>query len=311
MSALLWTVLGLAGVVVSGDFVYSRVIHHRMRKWEAGVERTDEGVRVSCVDFTMGTGSTVLLLVHGFADSPAVYRRMAPELAAEGFTCRAIRLTPFAERLDGPTGPLLDKWLAAVDAECDRLRESHEQVWIVGHSMGAVLAMRQALDHPDKVDGLVLLAPLFRVSSARSPVLSPETWHKLAECFLHFSKVIENPVPLDARDPEVAGKHPMDRFVAREVFRALFPLAEDARRRAATLRHPVLMVVPPRDMVVDSAAARAAFEQIPSENKRFFADADSGHVTPLDFGYRRVASLVCEYVRDGRHECTVHAGIVE
>lgn len=167
--------------------------------------------------------------------------------------------------------------------------------------MGAALAMRHALDYPESIDGLVLLAPLMQVSGARSPVLRPETWYRLAEVFLHFTRVIENPVPLDVRDADVRNTHPLDRFVAREVFHALFPLVDDIQTRAAELDHPVLMVVSPHDVVVDSDAARVVFDRIASSDKQLFIDEDSAHVTPLDFGWRRVADAVCEHVRNAGH----------
>src|SRR5206468_12893176 len=77
---------------VGGDLLYSLVVGHLYRRWEAGIERDADGVRLGCREFTLGEGKDAVLLVHGFGDSPAIFRRIAPALAAKGFACHALRL---------------------------------------------------------------------------------------------------------------------------------------------------------------------------------------------------------------------------
>src|SRR5687768_5379807 len=92
----LTAILVFVGVWLLGDFLYSRIIAWRVARWETTIERHPNGVRVGCEDFTVGSGETALLLVHGINDSPAMWRKMAPRLAEQGFTCRAMRLPGFA-----------------------------------------------------------------------------------------------------------------------------------------------------------------------------------------------------------------------
>src|SRR5579871_5198861 len=81
------------------DFSYSLLVQFQYARWEAGIVRDPDGVRRGCREFTVGRGDTALLLIHGFSDSPAVFRRMAPDLAARGFACRAMRLDRKSTRL--------------------------------------------------------------------------------------------------------------------------------------------------------------------------------------------------------------------
>ncbi|MCH8922653.1 MAG: hypothetical protein IIA67_05840, partial [Planctomycetes bacterium] len=68
--------IGLACLIalwLAGDFLHSRVVRFRLARWERRIERDEDGVRLGCADFTLGSGETALLLVHGFGDSPAVF----------------------------------------------------------------------------------------------------------------------------------------------------------------------------------------------------------------------------------------------
>src|SRR5215210_4801668 len=99
--------------------------------------------------FQAGSGRSVALL-HGFGGSAANWTLVAPALAER---CRVLvpelpghggssALPGPAERLD----PYADRMAALLD----------EPVVLVGHSLGAVVALRMAIRHPNIVRGLVL-----------------------------------------------------------------------------------------------------------------------------------------------------------
>jgi alpha-beta hydrolase superfamily lysophospholipase len=106
----------LIGILLwlAGDFGYSRYVAWRIAGWEKSIQRTNDGVLAGCEDFAMGSGAEAVLLVHGINDSPAVWRRMAPELAAAGWHVRAMRLPGFAEPLAGYSAHSAEKWVEAV-----------------------------------------------------------------------------------------------------------------------------------------------------------------------------------------------------
>ncbi len=85
-------------IFYGAGFAYSRVVDRRAAAWEKTVERNPDGIRLDSLDYQVGEDDPVLLMIHGFGDSPVVFTEMSVELARRGFTCKAIRLPGFAER---------------------------------------------------------------------------------------------------------------------------------------------------------------------------------------------------------------------
>lgn len=102
-----------------------------------------------------------LLLLHGFASSPAIYRAMIPALTDyDALVCPA--LPGHAENLAAFTSVNADEWVAAAEAACEALVEQYETVEIVGLSLGGLLAHHLAAKYPIK--HLYLLAPAFKLT---------------------------------------------------------------------------------------------------------------------------------------------------
>lgn len=55
------------------------------------------------------------------------------------------------------------EWLQAVETELDALLAAHERVYVVGHSMGTLLAILAARKRPERIAGLLLLAVPLRI----------------------------------------------------------------------------------------------------------------------------------------------------
>lgn len=126
-----------------------------------------------------GSGPPVVLL-HGLAGSSAWWRYTTPALARQ-FTTYAPDLVGFG-RSRGPLratiadrAELLAEWMEAVG-----LPTSH----IIGHSMGAQIAIHLAAAHPERIAKLVLVSaagiprPVAITQAARllSEIIPPRAW---------------------------------------------------------------------------------------------------------------------------------------
>lgn len=102
-----------------------------------------------------GRGRPVLL-VHGLGASSVHWKAVGPILA-ERYHPIAVDLPGFGR--SPATQPTLTV-ASAVDALSRHLLEMGESAVVVGNSMGGLLAMLLAARHPERVDGLVLIAPV-------------------------------------------------------------------------------------------------------------------------------------------------------
>lgn len=111
-------------------------------------------------DFLLPGGRPAALLVHGYPGTPLEMRPLAEALNERGWTCRGILLPGFGRQIETLPQRRWTEWLSAVLEALSALRADHAPLLLVGHSMGAALALSAAAR--SQVDGLALLAPFWR-----------------------------------------------------------------------------------------------------------------------------------------------------
>lgn len=295
----LWAAFITIAIWMLGDFVYSWMISRRIDAWEEEVERDADGVRLGCREYTLGNGSSAVLLIHGINDSPAAYHKLAPELAGAGFTCRVMRLPGFAMPIEQYAQTNRRQWIAAIASEVADLSENHNRVHIVAHSLGGAAAIGYLADAPKRGGKTVLIAPAIEVSSKRSPILSSRTWHTLGSHLLVFTRVTESPFGLDARGVTEEEYPWRTRFAPRTLFDETFALIDENRGRARDITDPLLMILAREDQVIDVPAAERFFQDVRSEDKQLMLLVNSGHAVTIDNDWRLVAKEIAAFLRDG------------
>ncbi|MDR2014562.1 MAG: alpha/beta fold hydrolase [Azoarcus sp.] len=107
------------------------------------------------------SGSAGVLLIHGLTGTPNELRYVARGLQAAGFETECVRLAGHC----GTEADLLatgwKDWFASVEQAAGELRKKVRHLFVAGLSMGAVLALKYAIEYPDKVDGLGLYGTTF------------------------------------------------------------------------------------------------------------------------------------------------------
>jgi len=279
------------------NLLHTAWVETRRFFWERRVTREASGLLPGASAYRIGDGPVALLFIHGFADTPCIWRRMTRHLAKKGpFTCRALRLEGCAEPAALARRQSLPRWRAQIADEIIRLRETHETVWLVGHSMGGALALDAALRSPASVDGVAVFAPLIEVARKRSPLLPPSVWFRIARVALGLSPTFESPFSADGvavDDPSFT--YTRDRFIPFCVYRGLFELVRANRGLSARLDKPVFAVTAARDSVVDTPAALRWLAGCPGP-KEVRELPDIGHVIPLETGWQPLADGLAAFI---------------
>lgn len=125
----------------------------RRDRWVHGLTR-DGGPEIHFVEH--GSGEPVLLL-HGFPDFWYMWRHQIPVLAANGFRVIALDLRGY-NRSDAPVGIrnyTIDKLTGDVLGVMDTL--GLHSAHVVGHDWGGVIAWKLAIDHPERIQKLVVI----------------------------------------------------------------------------------------------------------------------------------------------------------
>ena len=118
-------------------------------------ERVIDGIFVR----TAGTGSPVLLL-HGYPQTHAMWRHVAPPLVAAGHRVVSADLRGYGRSHKPPAGDrheAYSKRTMAAELVAVMAALGHERVAVVGHDRGGRVSYRMALDHVDVVTKLAVL----------------------------------------------------------------------------------------------------------------------------------------------------------
>lgn len=111
----------------------------------------------------------VIVLAHGAAEHSGRYGWTAERLGERGYAVWAIDHRGHG-RSDGPRAYLdrIDHAVADLDQLVDRAAAAHPDtpLFLLGHSVGGCISLAYAVQHQDKLDGLLLSAPVAALEAA-------------------------------------------------------------------------------------------------------------------------------------------------
>jgi carboxylesterase len=122
-------------------------------------------------EFHLRGGRSGVLLIHGLTGTPTEMRFVGNGLHRAGFTVVGVQLAGHC----GDESDLLatgwPDWYASVVAAAERLQQQVDHLFVAGLSMGAVLALKLAIDRPHEVDGVGLYGTTFFHDGWATPVI--------------------------------------------------------------------------------------------------------------------------------------------
>lgn len=251
------------------------------------------GVRLPYVDHGDQSGRPVVML-HGLSDSWRSFEGVLPHLPS---SIRALAVTLRGHGdATRPEGYALHDVGDDVVALLDEL--GIESAVIMGHSMGTIVAERIAIDHPDRVDGLVLMGarPTFAVPDmdelheAVSMLTDPVDPGFIRE---FQESTIVRPVAPGLVDMVVAESSKLPARVWQRLMRDT--VLVDFSAELGSIAAPTLIVAGERDDFAPPEAAEALRSAIPGA--RLVSYAAAGHAMHWE-DPARVAAEMTSFVTD-------------
>lgn len=255
-------------------------------------------------------GPAAVLLIHGLTGTPAEMRFVGSALARRGYTVACPQLAGHCGSVAELKATRWQDWYASVERALEALAARHEQVFVAGLSMGALLALELAARRPEKVAGLALLSAIFffdgwNVPKWRQRLLLPLVLHTPLRYFLSWEEkppygikdeharrlvtaILEN---RDARTADKIGHFNKPATVLLEGFR----LIRAARASLPAVHAPTLIVHAQEDDMASTANAEFIARSIAARTVETCLLDDTYHVLVLDRRRHEVAARMASF----------------
>ena len=207
------------------------------------------------------------VIAHGLGEHSGRYDRFARWFAARG--ARVFALDHRGHGLSqGQRGHAerLTVLLDDLDRVITEARAGAPQLplVLVGHSWGGLLAIAYALEHPDRVDRLVVSAPALRIK-ARIPPHKRIAARILPRLLPRLALANEVDPATLSRDRSVGDAYARDPLVhdriSGRLYEETFARGGELISRASDVRMPVLVLHGEDDRLIDPQGSRAFFER--------------------------------------------------
>ena len=109
------------------------------------------------------TAKGVVVFIHGFMGSPRQFDNLAAAVHKHGYAVASLLLPGHGVDLKEFAAATTESWLNHVYAEVERLSVYYDKIYLVGHSMGSLLAINAA-SRFNQVCGLFLTACPFKLN---------------------------------------------------------------------------------------------------------------------------------------------------
>lgn len=226
-----------------------------------------------------------ILFVHGILGNREFFDFLVPHIPAD--------MTVVNLLLSGHGGSALDfgrasmaQWRDDVHSALARLRESHDTVYVVAHSMGTLFAIEEAVGR--FADSLFLLNPPLKIRFTKSLFVTPLK--------VFFNKI----APDDVRTQDAVKAYGIERdpnllhyvgWIPR--YMELFAEIRRVRPLAGRLEVPVTAFFTERDEMVSPSGAEF-FSPVDSADVHVLPESGHYHYTPRERS--RIVEAFCRFI---------------
>jgi carboxylesterase len=238
--------------------------------------------------FRLGTGPTGALLIHGFTGSPAEMRGLGETLANHGLTALGPRLPGHGTRPEDLIGVSWRDWAAEVDRAYRDLQLACDRVFVIGLSLGSMLALWLGVHNPG-IAGLIVMAPPVYLQQPLLPLTPVLKW------FIRFRE--QGPeTHSDLGDEEARNRVWCYDRVPIAGAAEVFWLQRQVRRRLRGISQPILVIQGRRDAEVPARSAKKVYARVQSADRTLCWFDNSGHNLLVDVEREAVWNTCTQWI---------------
>lgn len=244
----------------------------------------------------------VFLLVHGLGAHTARWDFLAGFLARSGFSSYGIELRGFGRTPERPRGHVdsLRVWERDVLRlyEIAVAQNPGRKIFVLGESIGSLIAFNMACRFPDAFAGQVLISPDFK-NGLKFPLSAYLTIGALI--LFKPQKTIQVPFTSAMCTRDTAYQEVMDqspdelRVASLKCLLSILSEQGKSTRLAKDLRIPSLFLISGTDLLVDERASRKLFKKLTLEDKTILEYPEMLHALSIDLGRDRVFQDILDW----------------
>jgi len=234
-------------------------------------------------------GPTGVLLCHGFTGSPQSLRPWAEYLAPEGLTISLPRLPGHGTTWQEMNRTRWEDWYAEVDRAFGELQATTSEIFVMGLSMGACLALRLAELNGAAVSGLVLVNPSI-TADTKLFLLAP-----VLKVFIPSLKGIGSDIKKEGSTELAYDRTPI------RAASTLPGLWKVTQRDLDKVTAPTLVYHSTEDHIVGPASLAILRKALPATRLEVIECTNSYHVATLDNDAEAIFAGSLDFVRSHSH----------
>jgi carboxylesterase len=233
--------------------------------------------------FFWEAGPVGILLCHGYTATSAEVRPLAQALFQHGYTVAGPLLPGHGTSPEDANQYTWQDWAAAVEKVYAKLEQQCQKVVVGGESLGGLLALYTAFNHP-KAAAVMTYAPALRSSSLLTRLVVEVLKNRVAM----RPKKFDPPVPLPlwqgyAHDPVHAASQ-------------LFRIQVQVERCLEDIHQPLLIVQGKKDTAVYPQVPGLIASRVKSQVKVIHWMPESGHCVLLDQEREQVFEITLAFL---------------
>lgn len=236
---------------------------------------------------------TDVILIHGLSGNAADMQYIKDKLVNTSYDVFNINLPGHGTKPQDLLTINMQDWINAVESQ---ISTCHDKCFLIGQSMGALLALYCASSHPEKIKGIILLSPAIRLFGR---------FNRMFMFFL-YTLFMFLPIPTlyykKTNGPDISDQYVKKKYNAYNKI-PLKALIEFERLRRATLKRlemisvPILIIYSKKDHTIDKNAVEIIDKRIHSSIKETRALINSFHVISIDVEKEIVADNILRFLR--------------
>jgi carboxylesterase len=233
--------------------------------------------------FFWEAGSVGVLLCHGFTATTTEVRLLAQSLLARGYTVAGPLLPGHGTTPQDCNRHSWQEWYAALEGSYHQLTERCNTIVIGGESMGALLVLRLACNHPEAA-AVLCYAPALQLKLNRVMIF-------LLSLLSPFLTSIPKEPSTDDNPWQGYSVQPL------KGARQLIQLQKEVLPMLPRIRQPILIIQGKLDPTVHPTAPQIIYERVGSSTKELYWLEHSTHCVILDKEHDLAAKLTIEFLQ--------------